>query len=251
MVQASNYRDIPPYAEPIIKDAIAISGHPIAISEYGGAPAPARWRLACADRQVHILEHHESRRMDRVHHLLHMSYEVNRLWSVPKNERTIAGPLPQERIREEMSPSQSDWVDEQARNHLYTWLNGVPTWIRIERELWHDVLDHRKRQERFLHWHVAITDEAVAKYWDPDSEHPTFLPVTAMTVLMSDEAASITGLDRGYFSRLSRLRPMVDDLRDRLNAVREPGYLGDKRVMATCQCKNRSDMDPDRARTLA
>ena len=87
--------------------------------------------------------------------------------------------------------------------------------------------------QALLHWHVAVTDEAIAADWDPDNEHPTYLPVTAMTVLMSDEAASITGLDRGYFSKVSRLRPTVDDLRDRLNAVREPGYLGDKRVIGS------------------
>lgn len=231
MVRATNPREIPPYAESIIKDAVIKSGSPIAIAEHFGDQQVVRWGLAHEDRPVHILEYHESRRMDRVHHLLHMSYEISRLWSVPAHERTIMKPTPQEPITEDMFRSEWDGIDEQTRCHLYTWLNEIPTWIRIERELWHDVPAHRERQRRFLHWHVAVTDEAIAADWDPDNEHPTYLPVTAMTVLMSDEAASITGLDRGYFGKSSRLKPTIDDLRDRLNAVREPGYLGDKRVI--------------------
>ena len=67
--------------------------------------------------------------------------------------------------------------------------------------------------------------------WDPDNEHPAYRAVTAMTVIMSDEAASIAGLSRSVFSKVSRLGPMIHELRERLHAVREPGYRGDQRVV--------------------
>lgn len=239
MDRPRNFCDVPSYADQIIEHAVNISGNALVVAEVDHELSAAtdhtnryvQWSLARSDSPFHVLKYHESRRSYRVHYLLHMSYEISRLWSIPSGERTAVAPIPQGSIGEDVPPGPWDDVGTKARDFLYARLNGTPMWLRIERELWQEVPEHRERQKTYLGCYVQTMDDLIVKTWSPDNEHPAYLAAVAMAMLKSEELALLAGVSRKRISKPSRLGSMVDDLAELLDDVREPGYRGDKCVI--------------------
>ena len=239
MVIVSPQDSLPTYAKSLIYEVVEKTGFPLAVVEEEGIGYDSQLILASKKQPFHKLAYVPLYREYRVHFLVNAACKVNRVWAMPADERLVP-------VSERGKRLPRDYEEE-----LHNKLQGVPEPllfeisafiyegvvrqltsmamdIRVEQQIAKTLPEHHEAQQAYL----ARQVKDLETYFLPEIADVTpdriYAASTAMNVVLTEEAARISGIAPGPMFRQTQHRRLGERLRDLLLAVEQPGYRGDR-----------------------
>ena len=230
---------LPEYLQKLVSEVTERTGYPLLVSEEQGIGYDSELRIARPGRAAHEVAYVPPYREFRLHFLVSGAFKVLRIWDVPPGERCLPASDLGRRLAEEdykeLRSKLSGFPAMQLKElskFLYQGicrqLTSMPGDIRVEREIAARLPEHRLAQSEYLNRQVQDLEPTFLPEMAEACPERLYAASTAMNVVLAEEAAEITGTRVGKLAGETRHRKLGERLREKLHAIREEGYPGDR-----------------------
>jgi len=232
--------ELPSYALHLMDQVLERTGCRIELAEEEGIGYDSLLRLAGREGPEHRVAYVPEYRDFGVHFLVSGAYKVLRIWDVPEQERYLpatetARGLPAEdlaELRRKLHHLCERHLEDTLSRFLYhgivRQLTSVPVDIRVERKIADELPVHKPRQDAYLARQVRDFEPHFAPEIREFCPERLYAASTAMNVVLAEEFSELTGRTPADVIRTTPHRALGERLRERLHAVREDGYTGDR-----------------------
>jgi hypothetical protein len=148
--------------------------------------------------------------------------------------RSASSCRPGREIRQNVGPHLDETgvraVSEILFNGMVRQVTSFRIDLRVERELYDDLCEHRTLQRAYMKRQVTDLEPHFTAEVEAPAPSRIYAMATAMNVVLAEEVAEMCGRTVGPLVRSSGHRAMGTRLRQILREEREPGYRGDCRI---------------------
>jgi hypothetical protein len=229
-----------PYAAAMVDYVRSLTGYPIQLMQVPSIEFDSEVRLARPGQPRHEVTFAPNFSEYAIHFLVSGARKTLRFYNAPPADRYLPGSVPgrrlptedEEELRRQL-PIPEDELREISRflfDGTLRQLTSFPVDLRVERDLYYDLPQHRPLQQAYLRRQV----EDIEPHFDREianvAPSRVYSTSTAMNIVLVEEAAELAGTPIGPLARSSPHRAMGTWLRQILHETRKPGHRGDRLV---------------------
>lgn len=229
---------LPPYAAFLVREVEARTGYPIRISGANAIGFDMQVRLARPGQPSHDVSYVPAYRQFAVHFLVNAARKVLRVYDAPADDRYVAAHRGGRRLplKDEKDLRRSFPIPETELQGISTFLfdgtvrqlTSFPVDLRVERELYEDLPEHRPLQRAYLRRQVEDIEPHFLPQVAAIAPPRIYAASTAMNVVLAEEAAELAGYAIGPLVRASPHRSKGERLRQLLDEEIRVGHIGDR-----------------------
>lgn len=239
MVAPSSPGNLPDYVLAAVQHVIELSGYPIMVEELEHLEFDSVVKFASAAAPCHEISYSPGYREFASHFILSSVEKLRRHFAVPVQERFMpcrvgSEHLPADEERElkrrmiRADPQILAAVSRQLHTGLVRQLTSYPLDARVELDLFADFPEHHEQQLAYLRRQLRDVEPHFSDEIEAFSPPKTYAAVSAMNCAFAEICAKMTGEGPMNAVRNSRHWETGRELVSLLDAVREPGHVGDR-----------------------
>jgi hypothetical protein len=233
---------LPSYAAALVNEVYARSWCPISLVEEDAVGFDSELRLARLGRRQHEVAYVPEYAEYAVHFLVSAARKVLRLYACLPHERYVAAHeaqrgLPEEdekELRQKFSGHLREAGIRDISRLMFAGtvrqLTSFPVDLRVERELFDELPEHRPLQRAYMKRQVKDIEPQFGSSIARGAPARIYAATTAMNVVLAEESAEIAGVPIGSLVRSSPHRALGTRLRQLLYEEKEPSYHGDRAI---------------------